>query len=239
MKSATLEMNREQVLESRPADFNRLARIYRWLEWFSFGPLLWRCRCAFLDVMRDRHAALILGDGDGRFTARLLAENAEITVEAVDASGAMLQQLLHRAGRSAGRVCTRLADARQPIEFRQRFDLVVTHFFLDCLATEEVEYLALEVRRWVEPNAAWVISEFAVPDNLYGRVFAGPLVSALYLAFGILTGLKVRRLPRYREALERAGFVLASERKRLFGLLVSEKWEIVPAVGRRAVIPIS
>lgn len=223
MNSTMLEC--ENGLNIRTANFNRLAQIYRWMEWLSFGPILWRCRCTFLDAMRDRRAALVIGDGDGRFTARLLACNSEITVEALDASEAMLRQLMQRARESAGRVQTRLADARGPMPMTRTFDLVVTHFFLDCLTTAEVESLALEIRRRLKPGAAWVISEFAVPANLYGRLFAGPFVSMLYRAFGLLTGLPVRRLPEYRTALERAGFVLEQEHRRLRGLLVSEIWQ--------------
>ena len=223
MKSAILEY--DKCLDTRPANFNRLAQIYRWIEWLTFGPILWRCRCTFLGTMKDRRAALVIGDGDGRFTARLLACNSKVTIEAVDASEAMLRQLLQRAGENAGRVHARLADARCPMPVTQDFDLVVTHFFLDCLNTAEVESLAVDIRRRLEFGARWVISEFAVPANLYGRLFAQPLVSMLYRAFGLLTGLPVRRLPRYREALERAGFVLGQERRSLKGLLVSEIWQ--------------
>src|SRR6185437_1080687 len=55
--------------------FDRLARVYRWMEWLSFGPYLSRCRRAFLPQLRDARRALVLGDGDGRFTAALLRRN--------------------------------------------------------------------------------------------------------------------------------------------------------------------
>lgn len=222
---AVQRKNHETGVKTRPANFDPLARVYRWLEWFSFGPILWRCRCTFLHSMLDRRRALVIGDGDGRFTARLLQTNPRITVEALDASDAMLRQLLRRASVNSSRLRARVADARGPLAFDHSFDLVVTHFFLDCLTTEEVESLVPEIRRNLEPGARWVISEFAVPANLYGRLFARPLVAALYLAFGLLTGLKVRRLPLYRDALERAGFVLVQEKSRLKGLLVSELWK--------------
>ena len=226
MSSAALEITTPQpVAQARLANFNRLARLYRWMEWFSFGPALWRARCTFLPQTLDRSSALVIGDGDGRFTAAMLARNARIQVQAIDASPAMLHQLVRRAGHHAHRVTGTLADARLPLELKQRFDLVVTHFFLDCLTTEEVELLASRIRRQLEPDAAWVISEFAIPQNLYGRLIAQPLVRALYFAFKLLTGLQVRCLPRYREALLKAGFVLVRERKRLFGLLVSEMWQ--------------
>ena len=58
-----------------PANFDRLARIYRWMELVTFGPLLGRCRYRFLEQLCNCRTALLLGDGDGRFAARLLAAN--------------------------------------------------------------------------------------------------------------------------------------------------------------------
>ena len=227
MKTATLELKeQETVTPAKTADFNRLARIYRWLEWSSFGPILWRCRCAFLAEMKGRQAALIIGDGDGRFTAQLLEENPYITVHALDASESMLRQLMLDGGRNADRVHTQLTDARHLNLAPRKFDLVTTHFFLDCLTTDEVESLAMHLRNAMVADAAWVVSEFAIPSNWYGRIIARPLVAGLYAAFGFLTGLGIRQLPEHRKALHRAGFALAKQRKWLWGLLVSELWHL-------------
>ena len=227
MRSATQELNRE-VAWSKPPNFNRLAHVYPWLEWLSFGPALWRCRCAYLAAMKSRRAALVIGDGDGRFTAKLLQTNPRITVEAVDASDAMLHRLTQRAGDNSPRLHARLADARQFPLASRKFDLVATHFFLDCLTTGEVESLAIRIRKTMTVDAIWVVSEFATPDNWYGRLIAQPVVTVLYLAFGFLTGLAIRQLPQHRNALQKAGFVLTRLQKRMWGLLVSELWELSP-----------
>jgi hypothetical protein len=77
-------------------------------------------------------------------------------------------------------------------------------------------------------DALWVVSEFAIPDTRYGRFIARPIIAVLYLAFGCLTGLTIRELPAHREALQRAGFILTRQRKRVWGLLVSELWQFGP-----------
>lgn len=218
------------------ANFDRLARAYRWMEWASFGPLLWQCRCAFLNEMQSASRALIIGDGDGRFTARLLATNPRVRIDAIDASTAMLRALTHRAAANGDRLRTFCLDARNfdardwrapeshtPAEEKMRYDLIVTHFFLDCLTTGEVRTLAVEVAA-AAPGALWVVSEFAVPKSRFGRLVAQPLVAFLYAAFGLLTGLRVRRLPNHAEALLSAGFVRIGKRPRLGGLLISELW---------------
>lgn len=207
------------------ANFDRLARAYRWMEWLSFGPWLGWCRRAFLPELRERRRGLVLGDGDGRFTARLLKTNPEIRVDAVDASPAMLSVLMQNAGTSSTRVRTFCADAREwrPL-LEPRYDIIATHFFLDCLATDEIRTLALCLREAAAPNVIWVISEFAIPGNRFGRFFARPLVGALYYAFGLLTGLKLRRLPDWTTSLRDAGFVPIKRRLSLHGLLVTGLW---------------
>ena len=207
-------------------NFDRLARIYRWLEWISFGPWLGWCRCAFLAHLHHCRRAMILGDGDGRFTARLLAQNPAIQVDAVDASPAMLSELVRRTGPHAGRVKTHVADARFFDPAMTDYDLIATHFFLDCLSTREVASLAARLRLYVRPGAIWVLSEFTIPAGWLGPVVARPLIAFLYQAFGSLTGLKIRRLPDYRDALAAAGFTLIRQQHRLSGLLVSEMWQL-------------
>jgi SAM-dependent methyltransferase len=207
-----------------PPDFSRLAHIYRWMELASFGPWLHWCRCEFLGRIADCRRALVLGDGDGRFAARLLHANPHIQIDAVDASPAMLDELRRRAGTNAHRVLTWKTDARLWLPQGPPYDLVVTHFFLDCLTLAEIEVLTATVRSALTPSAKWLISEFAIPPGVYGRLFARPLIHSLYWAFGRLTGLRVRRLPDYRAVLRSGGFGLLAQRKWLGGLLVSELW---------------
>lgn len=213
-----------RLAAGKPANFDRLAGVYRWMEWLSFGPWLHRCRRAFLAEMSGAQRALVIGDGDGRFTAALLRANAGVQVEAVDASAAMLRVLQRRAGPDAARVRACLADARRWMPEPRGYDLVATHFFLDCLTTDEVRALAERIRPALAADAAWVVSEFAVPRGFYGRLIARPLIAFLYFAFRVLTGLRVRRLPEHCAALQRAGFVLRERRTWLGGLLAAEMW---------------
>lgn len=207
-----------------PPDLDHLAGLYRWMEAATFGPWLGWCRTEYLQEMRCCRRALVLGDGDGRFTARLLEENREIEIDAIDASPAMLAALLRRAGKHAGRIRTHCADVRTWQPPHPPYDLVVSHFLLDFLTESEVRELAETVRRSVSPGAHWVVSEFAIPQNPYGAWVAKPVVAALYLGFHWLTGLSVNTLPDHRSALRAAGFTRKRHKTRLAGLLISEFW---------------
>jgi SAM-dependent methyltransferase len=210
------------------ANFDRIARAYRWLEYLSFGLVLERCRFYQLDrddaSIRDRRDALVIGDGDGRFLARLLRQNPQIRAEAVDLSPAMLCLLAERAAaeNASDRLTVRCEDARE-FSPSGKYDLVATHFFLDCLTTEEVLALAKRIVLHLVPGAVWIVSDFAIPRGV-AALPARAIVSSLYAAFRLLTGLQVSKIPRHDEALKQAGFSLADRHEWLGGMLFSELW---------------
>ncbi|HEY6448947.1 MAG TPA: methyltransferase domain-containing protein [Acidobacteriaceae bacterium] len=220
----------------QPARFDRVARLYRAMEYLSFGPMLERCRFAHLPSLRQASRALILGDGDGRFTAKLLAANPHLHVDAVDASPEMLRLLRQRVARAgaAARLTTSCADARDFEPLADDYDLVVTHFFLDCLSPAESEELIARLEPHLAPGTVWLVSEFQVPES--GRVhawLARRVIRFLYAAFRVLTGLAVREIPPWRESLSSAEFTRGPSRSWLGGLLVSEVWDWQTTAARR------
>jgi ubiquinone/menaquinone biosynthesis C-methylase UbiE len=205
--------------------FNRLARPYRWMEYVTFGRALERCRFHFLPQLVTVHNALLLGDGDGRFAARLLQISPHAHVHAVDGSEAMLAALQSRCGGQATTYCADLSRG-VPVAIRDvPFDLVSTHFFLDCLSASEIDRLATELRPLLKGDARWLVSEFAVPQHGAMRWIAALVVRWLYLSFRMLTGLRTQQLPAYRPVLEQHGFVIAETKHWMGGLLVSELWQ--------------
>ncbi len=214
---------------SDPRKFDRVAGIYQAGEYLSFGPVLERCRFFFLPDLAQSRRALILGDGDGRFATRLLAASPHLLADAVDGSPAMLRRLRNRAARTGTDQCLTIAcaDIRNFVPTERDYDLVATHFFLDCLTAAETQALVAQVRPYLTSNARWVVSEFQVPNGTFLRArLCRLLITALYAAFRVLTGLAVRELPPWRDALACAGFVCRSSRSWLGSLLVSELWQL-------------
>jgi hypothetical protein len=228
-----------------PPNYNGIARAYRWLEYLTLGPLLQRTRTAHLARLQSSQQALILGDGDGRFTAALLATNPAIHIQAVDASAVMLHLLQTRCAPFNPRLTITQTDIRDPTHYipgapsqtapsfevgsnaqppTSTPDLVVTHFVLDCLTQPEVDSLIAQLTPHLTPKALWLVSDFSIP--------AGPMhwpariyVRLLYLAFRILTGMTPTRLPNHALPLTRSGFTLIAERRLLFGILISQLWQ--------------
>ena len=214
--------------EPRPApSFDRIARVYRTLEYLILGPLLQRTRLHHLPALAGRRRALILGDGDGRFTAALLRANRSICVHAVDTSLRMLQLLHRRCTRATPSAYARLrithADALT-LTPASGTDLVVTHFFLDCLTQTELEALIARLTPTLAPQALWLVSDFRIPRGLL-HFPARLSIRALYLAFRVVTGLRATRLPDHATPLRAAGFTLTSAHRRLLGTLTTELWQ--------------
>ncbi|HEX6497129.1 MAG TPA: class I SAM-dependent methyltransferase [Acidobacteriaceae bacterium] len=209
-----------------PAHFGRLAGAYRWMEYLSFGSYLQQCSRLRLREMAGCRRALVYGDGDGRFLAELVRRVPQIQVAAIDASGEMLRRAATRLPDNADvRLVQADALAYTVAALPEApFDLIVSHFFLDCFNEEELATLLAGVNAAAKEGAIWVVSDFAIPPKPVARQLGRLIVSGLYLAFGLLTGLRARRLPDHTRVMCEAGWRLEDRRTLLLGLLMSERW---------------
>ncbi len=217
-------------------NFNLIARPYRFLEYVTLGTTPQNCRTHYLPLLSDSRRALILGDGDGRFLAEFLARNPQLHADAVDTSAAMLQLLRQRCESASpnSRLRTHHTDALSfPLEtsltFEDPYDLIVSHFFLDCLNQPQLNTLVSRIAKNLCPGALWLISDFRIP--------AGPiqlptkiLIRSLYLAFRILTGLRTTHLPDHVTPLTQAGLIRIAYNHSLAGILTAELWQYQPTL---------
>ena len=208
----------------QPPNFDPVARIYRFAEYLALGPLLQRTRTHFLPQLPPCHQALLLGDGDGRFLARLLAQQPDLQATAVDTSATMLHLLRRRCRPHADRLRTHQASALA-ITPAPETDLIVTHFFLDCLTQPEIQTLAHQLAAHTAPGTLWLVSDFAIPEVPILKPLATLYIRLLYLAFRVLTNLRVTHLPDPATALSAAGFARIARRELLHGLLYTEIWQ--------------
>ncbi|QNI36181.1 class I SAM-dependent methyltransferase [Edaphobacter albus] len=218
---------------STPSGFDRIARPYRLLEYLTLGQLLERTRLHFLPYLLTARNALVIGDGDGRFLTRLFAANPSIRATAIDVSAEMLRLLSKRCTAYTDRLSTCQIDALKfmPPE-DQSYDLVVTHFFLDCLTQTEIEALVTRLTPALAPGTLWVVSDFRVPPGLL-RWPAQLFVRGLYIAFRILTGLQATQLPHHASALQSAGFRRIEKQLFMAGILTTELWQITDNSAQR------
>lgn len=206
---------------------DRIARWYQLFEYLAFGRALQRRRMEYLPEAATAKRILILGDGDGRFTAALVARNRRALIDSVDVSGGMLD-VARRRLRDLKLDSTQVkfweGDART-VELQGEYDLVVTHFFLDCFTTLDLGSLVARISLHCSSTGKWLVSEFNLPEQGAPRQAARILIRFMYFFFKIATRLSVNKLPEYREVMTQNGFCVAQCRPALGGLLISELWE--------------
>ncbi len=207
-----------------------LAPYYEVLEHLFFGRHLEQRRFAFLDEARTSRRTIVCGGGDGRFLALLLRANRRLEADFVELSPKMVVLAERRVTsmgpdfRERARFCAK--DVR---EFEPRaggYDLIVTHFFLDCFSEPDLPDVVGRLATWAAPGARWIVSEFAEGEGPIGRVWTNVVIHGLYAAFRLTTGLSVTQLPNYVAALGRTRFHLLREERALGGLVHSSLWEM-------------
>jgi ubiquinone/menaquinone biosynthesis C-methylase UbiE len=198
-----------------------IARWYRWLEYIGFGGALQRRREAFLNYVGDARRVIVLGEGDGRSLAKLAQQNRDASIDYVDLSEQMLQLARNRAGTE--RITYHQADALTIALPDHEYDLIVTHFFLDCLDEMDAERLVRKLIAAARPNARWIVSEFR-DRSAWSRA----VITVLYGFFRLTTGLRTRRLVDHNRIFLRFGLSLLRDEVSAGGLLVSEVWAILP-----------
>ncbi len=212
----------------RAANFDFLAAHYRWMEWVLAGGKLQRCRAAFLRSIPPPRNALLVGEGNGRFLAELRRAFPHVRCVCVDASAPMLKRArarLEAAGLDGKDIQFVQADILEWTPPAGEFDLVASHFVLDCFLPEQLELLVGRLAEAATPQARWLVADFCVPPRGLGNWRARLVLEAMYLFFGWATGLSAQRLTSPDSLLSRRGFVLRQRQRFDWGLLHSDLWE--------------
>ncbi|MBI1177531.1 methyltransferase domain-containing protein [bacterium] len=207
------------------ANFDPVARWYRFLEMAAFGGALQRCRIALLDEVKTAERVLIVGEGNGRFLEALLQSNPVAKITVIDASQRMINLARERVNHSprVTFVHASLLDAATAIP---SVDLVVTDFFLDCFNESEMYLATKRLRGALENGGRWLWSDFAIPESGFMKLWSRTVVALLYDFFRLATGISARRLidphPRFTELKMN----LIERRVLSKGLLASALYEV-------------
>jgi ubiquinone/menaquinone biosynthesis C-methylase UbiE len=207
--------------------FDTLAPHYRWMELILAGEKLQRCRIAFLNRVSPPENILIWGEGNGRFLLECRRAWRHARIVCADASEKMLslaKQRVEQRGWGDGIEFLR-GDVLAWSPPRQEFDLIVTHFFLDCFLPDQLQKIASKLGSAARTNAAWLVADFQAPDFGLQRIRAQLILRVMYLFFRIATHLPARLLTRPDSFLAQNEFVLHERRVSEWGLLHTDLWQ--------------
>lgn len=208
--------------------FDALAPHYRWMELVLAGEKLQRCRTTFLDQISAPENILIWGEGNGRFLLECRRSWRQARIVCADASGRMLQlakRRLNRKGLETNGIEFLRADVLEWSPPKEEFDLIVTHFFLDCFRAEQLQRIVSTLATAARSSAAWLMADFQTPEFGLQRFRAKVILKTMYLFFRVVTGLPARKLTRPDPFLIDNRFVLRNRRISEWGLLHTDLWE--------------
>jgi ubiquinone/menaquinone biosynthesis C-methylase UbiE len=218
-------------IPARTADFDLLAPHYRWMEWLLAGPKLHRCRTAFLRSIPPPRHVLLLGEGNGRFLAELLPLHPNAQCTCLDASAKMLHHArarLQRLGLHTDNVRFIHTDILEWPTPTEQFDLIVTHFFLDCFPADQLAQILPRVTALAAPDARWLLADFRQPDSGWTRWRAHIIIRSMYLFFQSATRLPASESASVDPLLAQHGFALRHRRLHEWGLLHTDLWQLSP-----------
>lgn len=203
--------------------FDRIAPHYRWLETVAFGNQLQQARVAFVREIGGPCRVLIVGEGNGRFLAELLRVHPGLQVDCIEASARMIGLARQRV--NAAQVRFIHAKVQDAVLEAETYDLIVTHFFLDCFDQNTLLMLIEKLALAATPAARWLVADFCEPTRGWRRWRARALITLMYFFFQATAGIEARRLVNYRPLLRRQGFNCADEILMPSEMIRSELWE--------------
>ena len=209
--------------------FDTIAPWYRTLERIAFGDDLQRSRVACLAEIDTPRKALIVGEGNGRFLCELLRLHPEVEVDCLDASARMLELAQERVERELPERTKEVRFLHQDINSwiapERHYDLIVTHFVLDCFPEATLSGVLSKLARAATDDANWLLADFCVPPSGMARFRAKAWLAAMYAFFRITARIPAKTLINPTGLLQREGFTLARQNVFRKGMLKSEVWQ--------------
>ncbi|MBK5256818.1 MAG: class I SAM-dependent methyltransferase [Vicinamibacteria bacterium] len=199
--------------------FDRMAPVYDLLAGLGLGGRIHASQVALLPRLPGAERALVLGDGTGRFLCELLKSGGAAHAVSIDASPCMTRLTAERlmAHGLAERATLRVGGLEQLGD--ERFDLVVTHYFLDLFDNAELGGVAARLETALLPGGHWLFSDFATPGHGCAGLARRSVVAGLYAFFRAACGINARQLPNFDRAFDAIGLERLADESLGAGLL--------------------
>ena len=203
--------------------FDRLAPHYNWLEALTAGSKLDQARAFWLGALEGHKRVLSVGEGHGKFAQAFATRFPFTTLTCVESSAPMVQHAKRRLQGIRATIDWVHSDFLQ-WEPKEKYDAIVTCFFLDCFPGEVLEDVVARLASSAEPDAVWLIVDFAVPARGIARWRARAVHLLMYWFFRLFTDLPARQQTEPDPFLKAQGFVLERRQDFEWGLIRADVW---------------
>ena len=203
-------------------NFDRVAAPYRWLETAVFGQQLQQARIAFVREIAAPRRVLVVGEGNGRFLAAFLQAFPDAAVTCIEASARMIALTRRRVGKAL--VDFVEEDIREVALPPAHYDLIVTHFVLDCFNEATLSEVVAKLAHAAKPEASWLLADFREPPDGWEQRHARFWLRSMYAFFRLTTGIDADQLVDPSPFFREAGFGCHVQRLYRFEMIKSEWW---------------
>ncbi len=189
-----------------------------------------RGRVAFADRVREARRVLIVGEGTGRFIAACATALPHAQITVIDESTKMLRRARYAwksVGGDPARVEWICADFLDWKPTGTVFDLIVTHFFLDCFPPEKMRQIIKKITLLESPDARWLLAEFCLPSGGIERWRAQLRLGTAYRLFRWLADVEAQELTPPGPLLRESGHQLLERTHFDRGMIQSDLWQRV------------
>ncbi len=200
--------------------FDRLAPFYDLMADLAFAGRIHASQTLLLPHLPPVRRALVMGGGTGRFLDALLTHDPHVTTVSIDLSPGMTRRT---ALRLTSRGLSDRAELRvggiETLDPDERFDLVVTHCFLDLFDDADLPLVVGSLNRSLEPAGHWLFSDFAAIGSGLAGAARRSIAAALYAFFRATCSIGPNHLPDFARAFDGAGLQTVVRRGLMGGLL--------------------
>ena len=104
------------------------------------------------------------------------------------------------------RVCFLQKDIRTWEPPGRHYDLIVTHFVLDCFPQAQLAGIIQDLARAASNDAVWLLADFCIPEKGVARWRARAWLAVMYKFFRLTTGIQASELIDPTAFMQAAGF---------------------------------
>jgi len=180
------------------ANFDFIAPVYDLLARIVFGTSIRKAQTYYLNQIPDGARVLILGGGTGWLLEEI--SDQSLRIDYVDLSKKMLKRAKKRQVSFA---MLRFIHGNEETVADQLYDIVITPFVLDTCTENQLPPMIETIEHLVDKNGLWLCTDFNSQDQSFK---ARALDLAMRVFFRTVSGLKLKRLLPYFEAIGQAGF---------------------------------
>ncbi|MBO9700742.1 MAG: class I SAM-dependent methyltransferase [Sporocytophaga sp.] len=210
-------------MERQRKGFNRLAAIYDYLLLIPPGRGFIKSQNELIPLLPQKKSCLIIGGGTGTFLRSLIISGKVTRIVYLDISEKMLSQASNK-----------IKDLNQKcnVEFRrgsldritedEKFDLIVTNFFLDLFSPDEVKAWIRLIHNKLSEEGLFYFTDLQISRGKTFKTFMNNIyIKMLYFFFRNTTAISGKTLIDLRTEILQSGFNVVYEKGYLKELFYS------------------